>query len=56
MERTRHTEYQKKYRKKVHDKQKTALDFMKYVENKAPWLVLDFFVEKMVIFAVLVPS
>ena len=47
MERTRHATYQERYRKKLCEINNTNADFMVYAKDKAPWLVSDFFAEKM---------
>ena len=49
MERTRHAAYQQRYRKKVNEINRTNSEFMTHAENKAPWLVAEFFAEKAVI-------
>ena len=48
MERTRHAAYQQRYRKKVNEINRTNSEFMTHAENKAPWLVAEFFADKAV--------
>ena len=56
MGRTRHADYQEKYRKKLKQTQKVKDEFILYVRNKAPHMYSDFLAEKEVMLAVLVPS
>ena len=56
MGRTRHADYQEKYRKKILKNQKLKEEFILYVRNKAPHMYTDFLAEKAVMLVVLVSS